>query len=454
MSHKITLLPDGKGLAAGGYDGSTSLISAEQYDPTSGVWTLTGSMHTARQNHTATLLASGKVLVAGGMMGADYLSSAELYDPATQSWSLTGSMNVPRTNHTATLLQSGKVLVVGGRTTGMAVLKSAEIYDPETGIWTITGIPNEFRSDHTATLLPSGKVLVAGGYYTGFLKGVEIYDPDTGNWIVAPSMSVARRWHTATLLPNDRVLIAGGSSGAGFIKSAEQFDEGANSWYQADNMTTEHSGHTAVLLPSGFVLIAGGNDTSGGYENMAEVFITGTDQGGEWARVTWMNTGRVNAAATLLLSGKVLVAGGDDGSDAITNAEFFDQGLGFEDNWQPVISAVSASLNPGGRFQIFGSGFRGYGKGEALGGHSYNSPTNAPLVQIHWEDNDQFNWLQPDVNAYFSDSSFTSIPSEGLPAGPAFVTVFVNGIPSLSRFIQAGQPDLPMIYLPMILKNP
>src|SRR5262245_33381705 len=45
-------------------------------------WTATGSMGTAREFHTATLLPNGRVLVAGGYNGS-YLSSAELYDPGT-----------------------------------------------------------------------------------------------------------------------------------------------------------------------------------------------------------------------------------------------------------------------------------------------------------------------------------------------------------------------------------
>jgi len=55
----------------------------------------TGSLTTARRSHTATLLPSGKVLVAGGFNGS-FLSSAELYDPATGSWSSTGSLTTAR----------------------------------------------------------------------------------------------------------------------------------------------------------------------------------------------------------------------------------------------------------------------------------------------------------------------------------------------------------------------
>src|SRR5215831_11256327 len=76
-------------------------------------WTPTGSLGTARSAHTATLLPNGKVLVAGGYNGS-YLSSAELYDPGTGTWTATGSMGTARRGHTATLLPNGKVLVAGG----------------------------------------------------------------------------------------------------------------------------------------------------------------------------------------------------------------------------------------------------------------------------------------------------------------------------------------------------
>src|SRR5215831_18025569 len=76
-------------------------------------WTATGSMGTARSQYTATLLPNGKVLVAGGYNGS-YLSSAELYDPGTGTWTATGSMGTARRGHTATLLPNGKVLVAGG----------------------------------------------------------------------------------------------------------------------------------------------------------------------------------------------------------------------------------------------------------------------------------------------------------------------------------------------------
>lgn len=88
------------------------------------LWTTTGSMSVARQDHAAIVLSTGKVLVAGGRStstGTTGLATAELYDPATGTWSATGSMTGGRWFHSAVQLgtsanatTSGKVLVAGG----------------------------------------------------------------------------------------------------------------------------------------------------------------------------------------------------------------------------------------------------------------------------------------------------------------------------------------------------
>jgi hypothetical protein len=82
-----TKLPGGTLLVAGGQglDGKP-LASAELYDPRTGTWTPTGSMHVARWRHTATLLLDGTVFVAGGTRAGDSVSRPEIYDPRTGTW--------------------------------------------------------------------------------------------------------------------------------------------------------------------------------------------------------------------------------------------------------------------------------------------------------------------------------------------------------------------------------
>ena len=154
-------------------------------DPTSGTWTVTGSLNTARSLHTATLLPNGMVLVAGGFDRTSTASaSAELYDPASETWTVTGNLNTARALHTATLLPSGMCLVAGGHdgptfAPSFEVLSSAELYDPASGTWTVTGSLNTARYLHTATLLPNGMVLVAAGENSSFSAdaSAELYTP-------------------------------------------------------------------------------------------------------------------------------------------------------------------------------------------------------------------------------------------------------------------------------------
>jgi len=97
-------------------------------------------MISARSTHTATLLQNGQVLVAGGadvFYGggqSSSLSSAELFDPTTGNFTATADMSAMREQHTATLLNTGEVLVVGGSngtigySTTTTVLATAELY--------------------------------------------------------------------------------------------------------------------------------------------------------------------------------------------------------------------------------------------------------------------------------------------------------------------------------------
>jgi WD40 repeat protein len=289
-SKTATLLRDGRVLFAGGYNCAAAGLdgiwaTAEIYDPTTGAFSSTGSMHAPREFHTATLLADGRVLIAGGLSGApattssvilasfetaetsaSVLATAEIYDPATGTFSTTGSMSTFRDNHTATLLNDGRVLVAGGGGEAYASSTSADIYDPATGTFTKTGSMHTGRWLHTATLLNDGRVLILGGRSPkdSVYRSAELYDPRTGTFRTAGNMREGRQQHSATLLEDGRVLIAGGywSDGQNWrvLSSAEMYDPGAASFGAAGSIGTPRQEHIATRLPDGRVLIVGGID--------------------------------------------------------------------------------------------------------------------------------------------------------------------------------------------------
>ncbi len=236
FGHTATLLTDGRILVAGAEHGMPDAIlaSTELYDPSTGRWTATSDMTTARTQQFAVMLGDGKVLVGGGIgpissTAHDYLVSAELYDPISGIWTATGNLLTPRAQGgTIALLTDGKVLVAGGDGPGDAMLASAELYDPGSRSWTTAASMSGRRGGSASVSLPDGDVLVVGGFDVGNETGhgiapSELFDPKAATWKVDGNIGMPRFAHTATLLGDGQVLVAGGYVGDGVGSSAELY---------------------------------------------------------------------------------------------------------------------------------------------------------------------------------------------------------------------------------------
>jgi hypothetical protein len=191
----------------------------------------------------------------------------------------------------------------------------------------------------TATPLQNGMILIAGGVNAnGATTAAELYNPNTGAQSFSPtgSLNVARSCgSTATLLNDGTVLIAGGSGNTTaeiYIPSSGTFSLNTPPsplYPQNPNgikigpMTAVRMNATATLLPDGTVLIAGGDIGDWAGLTSAEIYNPAT---GTFTATGSMSTRRTTQTATLLPGGTVLIAGGQDnysGQVALNTAEIY-----------------------------------------------------------------------------------------------------------------------------------
>lgn len=146
------------------------------------------------------------------------------------------------------------------------------------------------RFGGTATLLNNGRVLIAGGSVLEanvlrFLASAELYDPSTGVFTATGAMNEVYS-DTATLLPNGKVLVtrsivwippALSVGEETFVRHAELYDPSTGTFAFTGDMTHFHGVPTATLLMNGKVLIAGGDEGDGdGASASAELYDPAT----------------------------------------------------------------------------------------------------------------------------------------------------------------------------------
>jgi hypothetical protein len=273
-------LPDGRVLVVGGIGGGVPYVGhrAELYDPATGTFEYTGSLHVGRTGHGAALLPDGRVLVTGGHPQAGGATIPdEVWEAATGAWTIVGT-DVPRQDPVVVTLADGKILVAGGGADSVEMLGTARVYDPVSETFTAVGDMVTPRSHATATLLDDGRVLVAGGLGAcqvgegcSVLDGAELFDPATGTFSAAHVMHTQRVSHSATKIADGRVLVVGGAG----ERTTELYDPTTGQWSESAWLDVVRSEHRAALLDDGSVLLLGGWDGSGQVVASAERWSPG-----------------------------------------------------------------------------------------------------------------------------------------------------------------------------------
>ena len=340
----ITISPTATNLPANGSQQFTATVTGAS--DTSVTWTV-------QEGSSGGTVSNAGLYSAPAVLGTYHVvatSNADSTQSATATVTMSGFIHsglLYSGSCTATLLPNGSVLYTGGQPAGLSTnsesgSNNAEIYDPVALTSTPTGNMTIPRCAETATLLPNGKVLFAGGQTLGVVTATaELYDPISGTFASTGSMSVARSGHTAVLLPNGMVLIAGGedcNSACVYYSSAEMYDPTSGTFSPtAGNLATPYAGAAAVLLNTGKVLLAGGSPDGTNLNSFAELYDPAT---GLFTQTGTMVNPREVFTATLLQNGKVLFAGGKLISRATTSAaEIYDPSTG--------TFAATGSLNIG-----------------------------------------------------------------------------------------------------------
>ncbi len=157
-----------------------------------------------------------------------------------------------------------------------------------------------------------------------------ILDP---RWTTTGSMATARIEHTLILLSTGKALAAGGRSSTTSttaLATAELYDRTTGTWSATASMSQARRLHTATQLgtssnqtTSGKILVAGGINGS----TSSNAFELYSPSAGTWISGT-MNTSRHGHTATLLADGRVLAAGGLSGSTTLTSASLYNPASG------------------------------------------------------------------------------------------------------------------------------
>jgi hypothetical protein len=313
---------------AGGSATASARVGVEAF-------TAVGSLSTPRLWATATLLPNGKVLVAGGFDGSKGLSSAELYDPATKTFTPTGSMAGYRFRHVAVLLPSGKVLMAGGGN------KTCELYDPATGAFQPSAILGIDRFDFSGTLLKDGRVLLALGSNPKSGKpyeGGEYFDPATET--LAPALVGLRRlmsWHSAVALPDGGAALVGDGDGSFPIRVNAD-----GSWTDYAKLIRLPSTRNAqiFLKADGRLLVPGGGQFWKPSQAVTAIDL-GASTSSEASVLTQARTGYGWAQSG---PGAALLAGGSDGVAALDSAVLLDLGTGQARSTAKMLGARNRGL--------------------------------------------------------------------------------------------------------------
>lgn len=176
-----------------------------------------------------------------------------------------------------------------------------------------------------------GFVLVPGAGATG-----------TGEWTSTSQPAFRLAVPAIAALPDGRVLAVGDDVDGGSARRTQVYTPSTDTWEPAARAPRNWSSTPlATVLPSGKVLVATGEGGSCVDGVHADLYDPATDS---WATTGWMAVGRNQAAWTVLADGRILVTGGISASCAAPDhgaTEIYDPSTG---TWASAAPAPTARI--------------------------------------------------------------------------------------------------------------
>ena len=210
---------------------------------------------------------------------------------------------------------------------GAACTTNSAPVTPKTPTWGTFGELSQPRAYATALALPSGEILVVGGLDRGDPDVTntrsEIVNPKTGAVSVLEQRLEGRLHQTMTRAVGDQIVVAGGvkfvTTHWDPVDSVDVYVPGDRRWIPASHMIDPRSDHAATTLLTGMVMVIGGNQGPRLLQS-TEIYDVKNDR---WFRSSPLPFPRTELSAFTLADGRVLVAGGVEGSGAATDTTWF-----------------------------------------------------------------------------------------------------------------------------------
>jgi len=263
------------------------------------------------------LMTDGSVLVKTSSGGSDNIGcvwnklTPDIHGSYKDgTWTTITSMNSTRLYFSSQVLQNGCLYVAGGEYgTGRTY---GEVYYPVADYWApcpALPVPGDTLSDANSALLADGKVLQAVVSTNGNVsKKMYIYDPVANTYTpAAPSLGIANESAWVKLPDNSILFVDIGST------NAERYMPATHTWISDANVPVGlydpfgFETGAAILLPNGKAFFIGSLGHNAFYTP------SGNTSPGTWSAAAMLpdNQGAPDAAAALMVNGKVLCAVSD-----------------------------------------------------------------------------------------------------------------------------------------------